>query len=178
MKKRIIISVIAVLTLVCMLTACGTSSGGNTTKPTDAPSVTDEPKAPVTDAPTEEPTAADTVEYKGMTVKFIEHKIGKSKTDKDELVVYLEFTNNADESKAYSFNFNCKAFQNGIEMDTSYLSSAEESGNGLKEIKPGATLTVAEAFELTEDRSDVELEIGPLFDLTGKDKITINLKLQ
>lgn len=44
----------------------------------------------------------------------------------------------------------------------------EETKNHGREIQDGTTARVAEAFVISEDRSDVKIEVTPYIDFTGK----------
>jgi hypothetical protein len=73
-----------------------------------------------------------------------------------------------------------KAYQNGIECDRSYPSSSENKAidNHYKNIMPGVTLNVAEAFKIS-DKSDITLTLSDLWDWSSNKKTAtaiLNLK--
>lgn len=90
-----------------------------------------------------------------------------SYVDGEALVVAATWTNNSDETCAFDIYVGCKAFQNGVELETAYLSSDSGFDMGAKslEIKPGTTLDVWVAFEL-RDGGEVTVEA---YDLWGSD---------
>lgn len=117
---------------------------------------------------TEDNTEKTEFEYKNMTVKYLNHQIQTDSANQECLVVYYEFTNNSDENQTFDYCFDDKVFQNGVELESSYFHVNEESKNSGKEIKPGVTITVASSFVLTEDRSNVELEVSPFMSFDNK----------
>lgn len=103
----------------------------------------------------------NTFEYADITMKYLRSEITYNSIDEKCLLVYFEMTNNSDENQAFSYLVTCKAFQNGIELDTNYIYDNDEERNGSKEIQPGATITVAEVFELGDSPDNVILEVRP-----------------
>lgn len=102
-----------------------------------------------------------TFEYADITMKYLKSEIVYNAIDEKCLFVYFEMTNDSDENQAFSYLVTCKAFQNGIELDTNYIYDSDEERNGSKEIQPGATITVAEVFELGDSTDNVTLEVRP-----------------
>ena len=76
---------------------------------------------------------------------------------KPALLVQLTFTNNSDADESFVFALSVKAFQKGIELEDAFLRDSESS-NLMKDIKPGKSITVQEAFVL-DGRSDVVVEV-------------------
>lgn len=103
----------------------------------------------------------NTFEYADITMKYLRSEIAYNSIDEKCLFVYFEMTNNSDENQAFSYLVTCKAFQNGIELDTNYIYDNDEERNGSKEIQPGATITTAEVFELGDSTDNVTLEVRP-----------------
>lgn len=103
----------------------------------------------------------DCFKYADTTIKYLKSEIVYNSIEEKCLFVYFEMTNNSDENRSFNYLVSCKAFQNGIELDSNYIYDCEEEENGSKEIQPGATITVAEVFELGESTDNVTLEIRP-----------------
>lgn len=101
------------------------------------------------------------------TVKLHNSYLTKDYKGRDVLVVEYEYTNGEDEPKAFMWEFDANAYQNGIECDNIvFLEYDEEleNDNSDKEIQPGVTCIVAETY-LLQDMSDVELKVtGFAFD--------------
>ena len=104
---------------------------------------------------------ANTFKYADITMRYLRSEIVYNSIDEKCLYVYFEMTNNSDENKAFDYLVDCKAFQNGIELDTNYIYDCEEEKNGSKEIQPNATIMVAEVFELGDSTDNVTLEVRP-----------------
>lgn len=116
--------------------------------------------------------------YEDLTVQYLRHEIITNIIDEEVLVIYYDFTNNTDENKTFDYSFSDKIFQNGVELEHSYVHANDESKNGGKEIKPGITLTVSSSFVLEENRDDVILEVKPLFSFTDDVLMSIDLELE
>lgn len=100
-------------------------------------------------------------EYADIAMEYLKSEIDYDSSDEKCLYVYFEMTNNSDENQAFSYLVTCKAFQNGIELDGNYVYDCDEEKNGSKEIQPGASVIVAEVFELDDDTENVTLEVRP-----------------
>lgn len=126
----------------------------------------------------DEETAASTgeFEYGDFAVKYLRHEITKNSAGETVLVVYYDFTNNGDDSQCFDYLVTGTAFQNGVEIESSYWHANEESENSSKEIKKGTTLTVAHSYVLGESRDNVTIEFRP-FNMWS-DKLLMSLELE
>lgn len=112
------------------------------------------------------------------TVSVVSHKLSKDYQGAAAIVVSLGFTNNGTDTDNFLGSISCKAFQDGVELETAILSD-EDSGNGesqLKNVRPGAGIEVSVAYVLTSDTSPVELELEELFGFSD-DKIETSIDL-
>ena len=100
-------------------------------------------------------------EYADTNIKYLRSEIDYNSIDDKCLYVYFEFTNNSDENESFNYLVTCKAFQNGVELETNYIYDCDEERNGTKEIQPGTTITVAEVFKLGDSTENVSLEVTP-----------------
>lgn len=77
------------------------------------------------------------------------------------IVVNFSWTNNSDETTSAAWSTICKAFQNGIEIESAYLveSPSYDAGPHLADVRPGTTIDVQYAFVLSDTTSPVEVEI-------------------
>lgn len=100
-------------------------------------------------------------EYANMDVKFVKYEIEEDAAGTQCLVLYFDFTNNDDESHAFDYTFTVKAFQDGIELKSTYFHVNDETHNAEKEIKQGVTLKVAEQFEIKDVSGKIEIEVEP-----------------
>lgn len=118
-------------------------------------------------AEVEQPEKSDNeFTYKDLNVVYKDSKVEKDKSGDDCLVVYFDYTNNSDENEAFVYTFNVKAFQNGVELESSWFHVNDETKNDEKEIQPGTTITVATAFVLTDSRDLTTIQVEPLISLS------------
>lgn len=82
---------------------------------------------------------------------------------KATLVVDFAFKNNSDKASSFLVAVSAKAFQNGVELETAIVGDDKkfDSGAGMKEIKPGASLKVQSAYVLA-GKSEVTVEVSEL----------------
>ena len=99
------------------------------------------------------------VDISDCHIKYIKHEIVKNLSGDECIAVYYEFTNNSDKNKSFDYTVSDKAFQNGVELESSLFHVNDESKASGLEIKPEITITVCSVFVLRDEESDVELEI-------------------
>lgn len=81
---------------------------------------------------------------------------------KSALVVTFTFTNDSDDAANFAFATSAKAFQDGIELDTAILTDSKyDSSSALKDIKPGKSIKVTEAYVL-DSKAEVSVEVTEL----------------
>ncbi|WP_148510133.1 DUF5067 domain-containing protein [Hungatella hathewayi] len=98
------------------------------------------------------------------------------------LIIYYDFTNKEAEAKgAWLSDYSMKVFQNGVECDNTFLSYDNKDtalDNYSKDVLPGTTINVAQAYRIT-DMSDVTIQIKELWNWSGNAKTeTCILKLR
>lgn len=88
------------------------------------------------------------------------------------LIVYFIWTNTTDETTNFWLTYNTKAFQDGIELtgitfidDTE---NAELMNNDGVDLRPGATIELAQTFVLRSDSPIVEVEVWNNFSFDNK----------
>lgn len=116
--------------------------------------------------------------YDKMDVKFIEHKVENDMSGTQCLVLYFDFTNNSEENKTFFTSFDVKAFQNGVSLDESFIHVNEETKNHGREIQPGTTVRVAEAFVLSESKDTIDIEIEPYISFLKKSLLEFEVNLE
>ncbi|MBD5543754.1 MAG: DUF5067 domain-containing protein [Lachnospiraceae bacterium] len=118
------------------------------------------------------------VEISDCTVKYIKHEIVENMAGDKCVAVYYEFTNNSDEGKTFDYTVSDKAFQNGVELDTSLFYVDTDNKDSSSEIKPGVSVEVCSGFVLRDDTTDIELEIGAWITLKDSpdDKMILSIK--
>lgn len=103
--------------------------------------------------------------------------ISKDYEGNDCLTVYILYQNNDSDSKSFYSTISTKAFQNGIQMDSTILSDLKEEDNVMKEIQPGYTFTVAESFILSDLENPVDIEIEEFVNFGNSGKVKKTFKL-
>lgn len=90
------------------------------------------------------------------------------------VLVTYEWTNKTDKNTSFMVATSDKVFQNGQQLDTAmYGMDAPEgydSGSSMKDLQPGATGTVTQAYVLKDD-SPVTVEVTDLFSMDDKAKV-------
>lgn len=124
-----------------------------TTKSTTESTVTETTKAADADAPN----------YK---VTIDSSKEAKDYSGEDAIIVTYTFTNNSNEDASFCTAILAQCFQNGTQLDTTYVDEID-ADKTLNELKPGATITVQEAY-LLDDKSDVTVECTEILDFSEK----------
>lgn len=110
-------------------------------------------------------------------VLLIDKSLSIDYDEKDVLVLTFEWTNLGDSNTCFSLDVQVKAFQNGVALEDAYFLPDESIpiSEGITEVKPGGTLTVADAFILRDSETPVEIEVIPLFaDLTSEEPYLVD----
>ena len=117
-------------------------------------------------------------EYNDTILEYKECNITEDDLGSKVFVLYFDFTNNSNENKAFDTTYSLKPFQNGIEMEDTYVHVGQETRNASADIQPGNTVTVAEAFEYSGDKSKIDVEVQPWVSLTENKLIHFTLKFK
>ena len=105
-------------------------------------------------------------------VKYTKHECSTDYEGNACVIVYYDFTNKSDKAlSAMGSGSYITAYQNGIECDRATVSSSSNKAieNHYKNIMPGITLNVAEAFKIS-DKSDITLTIEDMWDWSSDKK--------
>lgn len=114
-------------------------------------------------------------------IKILDYKVVSDYGDKSILLVKISYTNNNDEARSFSYNLDCKAYQNGIELSTPISSYGIEEldwKDKNKEIKQGVTYEFNFGFYLDSPNGDVEVEVLPHISNKYSEKVTKTVKLK
>lgn len=105
-------------------------------------------------------------------------KQAKDYNGKACVVITYTWTNNSDKAQAFYTTISDKAFQDGVELETAYMTSGESTENSTKEIKPGKSIQVKQAFVLDSKKEPVTVEVSEIFSFSDAllAKKTFNLK--
>lgn len=111
-------------------------------------------------------------------VKYISASIEDNYVDESCLVIYYEFTNNSNENKCFDYTIGAKAFQDGVELKESNFHVNDSTKDSSVEIQPGTTITVASAYILRNDTSEISLEVSTWLSDKPKASMTIPVPVQ
>lgn len=78
------------------------------------------------------------------------------------IIITYSWKNNSEDTTSAMSVFMEKAFQNGVQLDTAIVTNSDiyDSESTWKDIRPGASLDVQRAYELTSETGSVEFEIS------------------
>lgn len=110
-------------------------------------------------------------------VKYLRSSIEDNYVGDSCLVIYYEFTNNSDENKSFDYTIGAKAFQGGVELDSSLFHVNGNTKDSGADIQPGTTVEVASAYEL-RDNSEITLEVSNWLSDNVKDSMKIQTPAQ
>ena len=113
-----------------------------------------------------------------FTIHYTQCRVVKDISGASCLLVYYDYTNNASSPSSAMVDVNLKAYQNDQALQAAIPETDEAAiDQYMAEIKPGQTVNVCQAFELT-DTSDVTIQAGEAFSFGGGDTQTQILKVQ
>ena len=82
----------------------------------------------------------------------------------DFLSIYFDYTNNEKENKICGYVYDIKVFQNGGQLDTTFLQTTNESKAYYNEVLPGSTVRVAQHLSAPADRtSPITVQVTKMF---------------
>lgn len=160
MKKLVLI----LCMLLCVsLAACGQQQTGSNTGGGDQQTSSEGSKSD----PSKQEGSGNIDSY---AVAIKDFKLAKSYDGKSVIVISFDFTNNGDNATSAYAALSYEAFQNGVEMDKAYTLSddTDVETNAQKDIKPGATITCQAAFILSDQKADVEFEVGGFITMSNE----------
>ncbi len=115
----------------------------------------------------------DNSELKYVSAKIVSEDYG----DSHYLIVNYEYKNTSEKNIAFYYDVTTQAFQNGVELQSpisTYGIHDFDFHNTEKEIKPGATIEIQEAFEISNYDDKVTIEI---FDNLFSDKADYSFEI-
>lgn len=170
MKKRILALVAASVMLLTILAGCGSSGGTSANAPADSTKDTGSAQAAQQETPKEDAAPASEGDLGDYHVKILDSSIVTDWEGNKAIRVTYEFTNNGEDATSADIALYFHAYQNGIELESTFVGHEEddvERDNAEKSIKTGVTLTCATCFVLS-DESDVEVEAAELISLSDE----------
>lgn len=158
----IVLGVLILLGIIGMAFGNSGDSENTTTKKGETTSISE------SESKTDKEKTSNKQEKGVYTLDDVELKFKSSKVVKEEygddyyLIVNFEYTNNSSDTKAFDDCVTIKAFQSGVELQSpisTYGIPDYDFHYSEKEVKPGVTLTVQEAFRLDDRKNAVSIEI-------------------
>ena len=111
-----------------------------------------------------ESAAEEEAEYQ---VRITKASLAKDYSGKKAAVITYKWKNNSDKAMSFASALYPKVYQDGVQLDTAIVSGLGDS-NYLKDVKPGYGTTVQLAYKLENTKDPVEVEVGPLVNLSGE----------
>lgn len=103
-------------------------------------------------------------------------QLTKDYEGKDAVIITYEFTNNSSEAASFDTALMDYVYQNGIELESAYLSDDDIDVFDDTKIKPGVTKETKKAYILNDTTNSLEVEITEFFSFTN-DKIVTTIEL-
>lgn len=181
MKKRVV-SVGAVVLLLSVLPACGTSNsgfGGSVVSSADGSAAGS--AAVSVEQTQQEQSAGDEWEAQehprdrgalgAYYIRILEMETGLENAEGTELVgIRYEFTNSGADQISFDTAVFAQAFQNGEELKLDNPKTcAQEYSNTTKVVEPGTVLVCEQYYALIDSEYDVETVVSPLVSFQGED---------
>lgn len=104
-------------------------------------------------------------------VTIVSARIAESLFGDPIVIVKYAFTNNGDDSAAFSYSLSTDVFQDGIGLDKCYFvsDSANYSSDAQhQEIKPGVTIDVEVAYTLNDTSTSIDVQVSEFMSLNEK----------
>lgn len=152
---------LSVLLVICMFLAVSTGCSESSDSSSPGSKSTKVIEAPVREAKAPAAPLMDSGELGQYEVSIGELEFVQDYTGAPAILIHFTFTNNSEENKSAVFTLDCQAFQNGIGLKnaTTMDDSVHKSEDLMKEIQPGATIELTEAYLLSSDTAPVEFYI-------------------
>jgi hypothetical protein len=95
------------------------------------------------------------------------------------LIVYFIWTNTTDETTNFWATYNVQAFQDGVSLTPIIFWDDTENGELMNnygvDIRPNATIELAETFILRSESPIIEIEVAPTFSFSDKPLMLLNV---
>lgn len=116
---------------------------------------------------TTEPTAEPDIyvlDTSAIKVQYVSHELVTNYDNETLLLVKFEYTNKAKDPKSFGWATTIKAYQDGVEIESSPVSwlkneTPVEYQNRWLEVQQGTTITAAETFKLRNMESPVDITV-------------------
>ena len=171
MKNKLI----AILFATCMMfsvTACGGDTETNSTNTQQTETQKEESQKEEQEEVADDGVINFTADEWNVT--YVKHEVAKDYDGNPCLYFYYTYTNNGEEASSASTDTLIQVFQNGIECETAFVvdNVPESYENSMKDIQPGYSIEVCEAYSLT-DMSDVTIEVTDWVSFSDKKDVQV-----
>ena len=163
-KKLIILGVILAVIIIIVAAAGGSSGSGDSNSQGNNGSVAAE----------QEETKGKIGNY-ACTVKSA--TVCKNWEGKDSVKITYEFTNNAKEAESFDFALSDELYQNGVGLESSFISADDDDWGLDVKIKPGTTKDVSKVYVLRDTNTPIDVEISEFISFSD-DKLTYTVDLK
>jgi len=174
--KRLLALFLTVLLLFSFSACSSSDTQSSSDKPANQPTAA--PKTPTQAQENTVPRVSATPEFQELSpsgdLGDYSVEIGELETIQDydgnpAILIGLSFTNNSSENASVSLSLLCNAYQNGVELETAFItdSSVYNAQDSLKNVQPGGSISLKQAYSLTSDTAPVEFEVSEAFSFNG-----------
>ncbi len=173
-----IIALFLAMAMVLPLAACGStdspsSDPAGTTAPSASTQSTEyvpETTVPIETTAPSTPELASSGDLGDFFVEISGYELTEDYDGNPAVLISYTFTNNSDESTSAMVSLSCRAFQNGIQLDSAFIYNHEkyDSGDSMKDIQPGASIELMEAYVLSSETAPIEFEVEESFSFAGE----------
>ena len=110
------------------------------------------------------------METKAGKIVYKKHEIAKSYDGNPVLIAYFDFTSDLDEPASVTSAFYTRAYQSGVECDTTFSLSEDNKAidDYYTDVRNGTTIEVALGIVLSSDIDDVIIRTEEFHDFTGE----------
>ncbi|MDE6412431.1 MAG: DUF5067 domain-containing protein [Eubacterium sp.] len=165
-KKRLIILGVILAVIIIIIAASGGSSGSN-----------DDSNAQGNNGS----VAAEQEETKGVIGKYVctvkSAKVCKNWEGKDSVKITYEFTNNSKNAESFDFALKDDLYQDGVGLESSFISSDDDDWGIDVKIKPGTKKEVSKVYILRDKKTPIDVELSELISFSD-DKLTYTVDLK
>lgn len=145
------------------------SSAPAAEQPATAPADEADADAAAPEAAQDDAAAADAQQAEAAYVVTIdEGALGTDYQGEKAAVITYTFTNNSDKACNFMTTIGAKAFQDGVQLEGAIGVDGVDSQDLMKDIKPGKSITVQQAYVLADTKNPVEVEVTELFDFSSE----------
>ena len=175
-KKRLIVLLIILAVIIVGGIIISSGDNGDSSKSTqnNSSSVSSDESGETVDARSSDSDKNTIGDFK-CVVK--EAKICKNWEGKDAVKITYSFTNNSSDSASFDIALDDEVYQDGIQLESSFISSDDDDWGIDVKIKPGMSKDVSKVYILRDKNTDLEVEISELISFSD-DKIVTTVKLK